>query len=477
MGIKILMISEYFPPYGKGGGEQSAFLLAKSLAEQGNDVTVLTAGFNKKDDDNLHESHGSNESHGLKEQAIGKNFRVIRTLKTGISPGSLLSNIKRALIFHLSVKKEIKRILKREDFDIIHYLNTNSISGMINTKIPQVAHVNSPVFFCPKGTLLYKDSSYCTYYCTEKRFKECFLKSREFGKLQNKWYFMHNPLLRHFIYRSYIKRKVCLKKMDRLIAVSGFMKERLKMIGISDNKISILPNIMDKDSSKNDNSENNRNDNKNDNKKEGFDEVHTGEGYERNHDQNNRDKRSAKEVRLLYLGQYLSNKGVFVLLNALRLLKIPYSCSFYGNSNGSVKEAMESYIRKYKLNAELNDNVKHEDVHQLYDNNDILIFPSLIPESFGRVAIEAMSHGIPVIGSAIGGIKNIIRDKVNGLLVKPGDEKALAEAISTLAKAGSLRKRLVKEGRKEAQRYQGKKIAKEAIRIYEQAILDKLDKD
>lgn len=64
---------------------------------------------------------------------------------------------------------------------------------------------------------------------------------------------------------------------------------------------------------------------------------------------------------------------------------------------------------------------------------DVLVVPSLFREPFGRVAIEAFSHGVPVIAARSGGLPETIEPGVNGEIVEPGDDKALADAIARLA--------------------------------------------
>lgn len=61
-----------------------------------------------------------------------------------------------------------------------------------------------------------------------------------------------------------------------------------------------------------------------------------------------------------------------------------------------------------------------------------LAFPSVEPETFGRVAIEAESCGVPVLGSRIGGIPETMEDGVTGLLIEPGDIAAWRDAIVTM---------------------------------------------
>lgn len=65
---------------------------------------------------------------------------------------------------------------------------------------------------------------------------------------------------------------------------------------------------------------------------------------------------------------------------------------------------------------------------------DVLAMPSLFREPFGRVAIEAFAHGVPVIGARSGGIPETIEPGLNGALFDPGDDAALAERIMELAR-------------------------------------------
>ena len=75
-----------------------------------------------------------------------------------------------------------------------------------------------------------------------------------------------------------------------------------------------------------------------------------------------------------------------------------------------------------------------------------LILPSLT-EGLGRVAIEAQFLGKPVIASRVGGIPEIIADGETGLLVEPGDERSLAEAMARLLDDAALAERMGAAGR------------------------------
>ena len=70
------------------------------------------------------------------------------------------------------------------------------------------------------------------------------------------------------------------------------------------------------------------------------------------------------------------------------------------------------------------------------------VAPSLWPEPFGLVALEAAAAGKPVIASDIGGLRDIVEDEETGLLVEPGSVTALAGAIERLTRDASLRERM-----------------------------------
>jgi glycosyltransferase involved in cell wall biosynthesis len=82
-----------------------------------------------------------------------------------------------------------------------------------------------------------------------------------------------------------------------------------------------------------------------------------------------------------------------------------------------------------------------------------LVAPSLSPEPFGIVVAEALTVGRPVVGSAIGGIPEIVRDGREGLLVPPGDVAALAGALERLCRDAHLRETLAADALCSADRY------------------------
>jgi glycosyltransferase involved in cell wall biosynthesis len=73
---------------------------------------------------------------------------------------------------------------------------------------------------------------------------------------------------------------------------------------------------------------------------------------------------------------------------------------------------------------------------------DLLVHPALPPEALSLVILEALDSGVPVVAARTGGIPEMVRDGFNGLLVPPGDEEALRDALQHILESEATRKRL-----------------------------------
>lgn len=414
--MKVLLVSEYFPPKIFGGGEISSWLLAKNLSKHGVDVSVLTSHF-----------------HGLKKVEEKEGVKIYRNLLTGKNPQSIIENFKRAFVFPFTTERELIKLHRAENFDLIHCMNINSIIGAAKAKEkvrrPIIAHINSPQLFCPLGTLMKEDKT-CNENCSLLNFFRCFLNSGKISKVEKKFYLSYNPFFALYVYHRFKKRKSALKKMDFFIAISNFMKNLLLREGIPEEKIAVVPNILEL---------------------EKLSKLKVEQ-----HD----------PVRILYIGNYEKFKGPQILLEALKGIERDYKANFYGS--GSLEKWMKNFVRENNLQEKIKiyGEVSYEKIPQIYKENDIVVFPSIIGEAFGRVALEAMASGKVVIASKIGGVVDIIEDGKNGLLVKPGDKEELINIIKTLIQNRKFRDDLCKEARKNAKNYSGEKISKKLIEIY-----------
>lgn len=125
-------------------------------------------------------------------------------------------------------------------------------------------------------------------------------------------------------------------------------------------------------------------------------------------------------------------KGHMFLLDAIALLqRRDVFCLFVGSDhgNGGYRKELESYIESKGLGAQARIVTDCNDMPAAYMISTVVVAPSLVPEGFGRIAVEAQAMGRPVIATDHGGAKEtIVRDET-GWLVKPGDVNDLARAL------------------------------------------------
>jgi glycosyltransferase involved in cell wall biosynthesis len=130
----------------------------------------------------------------------------------------------------------------------------------------------------------------------------------------------------------------------------------------------------------------------------------------------------------LYAGRLSSEKGVDFLVRAWKQARIPHRLLVVGD--GPLDAAVRAEAGG---NVEILGRRSREDVLALLEEAIGVIVPSFCYESFPLVIPEGFSRGVPVIGSALGSLANIVDDGENGLLIPPGDIEALTNAVATIA--------------------------------------------
>ncbi|MFH1201748.1 MAG: glycosyltransferase family 4 protein [Candidatus Omnitrophota bacterium] len=115
--------------------------------------------------------------------------------------------------------------------------------------------------------------------------------------------------------------------------------------------------------------------------------------------------------------------------------------------DGSLKKELENAARKLNIFNVVNFLGEREDVIEIISISDLIALPSL-NEGFGLVLLEAGILGKPVVATKVGGIPEVVLDKITGILVPPKDSYALAEAIIGLLKDRELYNDMAKEAKK-----------------------------
>ncbi|HWD88257.1 MAG TPA: glycosyltransferase family 4 protein [Mucilaginibacter sp.] len=163
--------------------------------------------------------------------------------------------------------------------------------------------------------------------------------------------------------------------------------------------------------------------------------------------------------KLLFFSNMMMQKGVYVLLDACKLLRdkgVKFECHFVGAwSDISEKE--------FKVEVERNGLQEYVFAHggkygtekgEFFYNSDVFIFPTYYHnETFGLVNLEAMQFSLPVISTTEGGISEVVSDGITGFLVPQRNITALARKIETLVNDTALRHKMGEEGKKKYYSY------------------------
>ena len=108
----------------------------------------------------------------------------------------------------------------------------------------------------------------------------------------------------------------------------------------------------------------------------------------------------------------------------------------------------------------------YEELPRYYRTADVFCAPATGEESFGIVLLEAMAASRPIVASANIGYASVMKHRVQGLLVPPQDERALAEALITVLEDESLRRDMAARGLRTAEEYSWQKIARRVMDYY-----------
>jgi len=164
-----------------------------------------------------------------------------------------------------------------------------------------------------------------------------------------------------------------------------------------------------------------------------------------------------KEKKIILVpGRLTSWKGQELLIEAIKLVKIELGYEAFhvvilGSEQGRslYKKKLIRLTEQYSLNHQIKFIDHCKDMALAYKVSDIVISPSIEPEAFGRVAVEAQSMEKLIIASNIGGSNETIINKKTGFLFESGDSNALSKKIINAITMDEMSLQLIgKEGRK-----------------------------
>lgn len=349
--LKILIVHNY---YKIPGGEDSVVLNEKNLLEKNGHKVILYSRNNSEI----------------------KNFSFIRKLFLPFTA-----------IYSFKTSREIKKIIKKEQIDIVHVHNTLSlVSPSVfyaakKMKVPVVQTIHNFRMICPAATL-YRDEHICED-CIKKGLK-CAVKYKCYrnSKLQA----MANVAILR------VNRFFGIYKKINYICLTEFNKNKLLSYKkISKNQIFVKPNFVGTDVS--------------------FIPY------------NQRDN------QIIYVGRLDKLKGIEILFNAW--LKINNDVNLVVCGSGPLEQWCTEFIENNKIsNIKMLGFIDNEKAKKLIANSKALILPTQWYEGFPVTIVEAFSVGTPVLGSDIGNVGNLIKEGITGWKFKPDNADDLISAVN-----------------------------------------------
>lgn len=152
------------------------------------------------------------------------------------------------------------------------------------------------------------------------------------------------------------------------------------------------------------------------------------------------------DFAILHVGRFAVQKGQMYLLQAsLELKRRNFKFKLLLVGDGPRRSAADRFIQENGLSGSvrIQSAVAHADLPRFLRISDVFVFPS-VSEGFGMAAGEAMCAGLPVVASDLPGIASLIDHRISGLLVRPADPIALADAIQEVHNKPELRYDLAK---------------------------------
>jgi glycosyltransferase involved in cell wall biosynthesis len=186
-------------------------------------------------------------------------------------------------------------------------------------------------------------------------------------------------------------------RLKKLIVASRYMKEELLSVGVEDRQIVINPI-----------------------------------GIEIEEETSTDPAPVESEPMVLFVGRMYEHKGPQDLLAALKLIKVPCRAVFVGDGAEleRLKQAAHYLLPQHRV--QFTGWLDPKEIKSLYQQAAVVVVPSLWPEPFGMVGIEALNHGKPVVAFNVGGVSEWLKHGENGFLVPPKDISRLAAAIETI---------------------------------------------
>jgi glycosyltransferase involved in cell wall biosynthesis len=400
---RVLLVTEYYPPFFRGGAERSAQYLARGLSAAGVPVTVIT--LNLKNFRFLHET-----DNGVEVIFVPLGLHVLST--------RWLNIVLRSLPFYAVLFLILAVIAARRSPVTFHAQNKHVlIPAFLAARLlgaPFVSTIRDTMLICQSGICLadgghvHPNRLLPTLRCLSE-LRYIYTGSRKLGPA--------STLLGAAVYLDTQLKRAVLRKSGCVIFVSDALRTLHAAHGIRPQSSVVIHNVAPR-----------------------------AEGETASPDRSVAKVRETGGVSYIVFtaGKLSFGKGTKFLLDAVPLvahvmpgvlfvfagrLELPFK----------VPEGCEKHVRFLG-------NIPEQEVFAWYSTADVVTQVSVWPEPLSRSLLEAMVFGRPVIATRVGGNGELVADGETGFLVGPRDPEALADAILKLLGNRALRERMGKGG-------------------------------
>jgi glycosyltransferase involved in cell wall biosynthesis len=329
----------------------------------------------------------------------------------------------KSFLFASSASRKLSKIRRRFPADIVH------------ANLPLV-----PNFAVPNG---YGRTLISTVHSTWKGEAEA-IKGEPYSRLNSNEKFMvsFNWFLRIF-------EEEMLERSNKIIAVSDFTRrELLQYYGIEENKIRVIHNGVDVNKFK-----------------PATDKVRAKSELGFN----------PKDVAILSVGRLYARKGLFTLIESMpKVVKRFRNARFVISGKGLSNEVEKLRVHAQKLGVK--DNIvftgyfPDSKLPRLYNAADVFAF-STFYENFPFAVLEALSSGLPVVTTNVGGIPEMIDSGKNGFLVQPFNARELADRILYFLEHPAASSEMALAARKTIEdRFDWRLIVEKVLKVYDEAL-------
>jgi phosphatidylinositol alpha-mannosyltransferase len=177
---------------------------------------------------------------------------------------------------------------------------------------------------------------------------------------------------------------------------------------------------------------------------------------------------------ILFVGRMDERKGFRHLLHAYPYIKQRFPkvrLLVVGAYQPDEVASFVQYAHRHRLeDIHFIGKVTREDLRRYYQTASIFCAPSTGSESFGIILLEAMASGVPIVASDIVGYRSVLTHKNEGLLVEPGNELAVVQAITCLLENQNMRANMAAQGQQTARLYDWNVVAPRILCYYSELL-------